>query len=63
MHACSLIEKSVPAVLLVLNRVSRVSARVSNHTDGLFFCVIMQQSSPKVHTSDVLNEYFTQCVL
>ena len=32
----ALVEESVPAMLLVLNRVSRVSASVSNHIDGLF---------------------------
>ena len=35
---CFLVEKSMPAVLLILNRVSCVFISVSNHADGLF-CV------------------------
>ena len=34
-HAFALVEKSMPAVLLVLDHVSCFSASVFNHTDGL----------------------------
>ena len=58
-----LVEKRVPGMLLVLTSVSRVSTIAYNHAAGLFYgdsiCPLLrhlqwsiQQSSPKVHTSD-----------